>query len=956
LYSVTVEFRLLGDVEVLLDGQRLDIGHARQRCVLAALLVDVNRPTPAETLIDRVWADDLPHRARNALAAYLSRLRQLLADAENVQIVRQPGGYLLSADPLAVDLHRFRHLVGEARAAGDAVEAAALFDRALELWHGKPFAALDTPWFNDVRDSLEVERLSVTLDRNDAGLRAGRHAELLGELTAALQAHPLDERLAGQLMLAQFRSGRQADALDTYRQMRERLVDELGVDPSPSLQAVHQQILDGDPAHRIVEPAPAQRVGIRPLAGLPRRATSFVGREKDVLRVADALRDGSLVTLTGVGGVGKTRLALEAVDRIQLGYADGVSVCELAPLEDGSAVTHAVAAALRLQQQQGLGIEDTVIDYLRSRELLLLVDNCEHVLDEAAHLLDQIAAHCPKVSVLATSREALGVAGEQIMPVEPLTQADATTLFAERARASRPDFDLDHEPVGAVAEICRQLDGLPLAIELAAARMRMMSSLDVARRLDRLRLLSGGARGAMPRQQSLAATIDWSYQLLSEPEQALFARLSVFAGGFDLDAAHGVCGEDDNAEDDTLDLLTGLVDKSMVVVRGGADTTRYGVLETLRAYGRERLQDSGMGEYVAIRHAAYYAELAERAATGMHGADERAWVVRMLPDYDNLRAAYEHAGAAGDIDLALRLVTSLPEFVHLRIGYESSGWAQRLLDSVDPDHELFAAAVGFAARGAWNRGDFDRARSIALLAEGRTPGRGNGRVAYPGDVLADLALYAGDAEAALAHYDAEMERARAEGDPIRLVWTLFYSAICHAALRTDHDGVAAAQEAVQVADATDNPTARSMARYALGLVLKKSEPDRALALFDEAARLAESVQNFWWHGIALMEAASTRAVHGEPDSAASELIAVIDHWDRVGDWSQQWLNLRYVTRFLARVGADDDALALHHALLGAGRQSPLSAEQVALLGDGPGDPLSGADAVVRARAALAQYC
>ena len=233
---MTVEFRLLGDVEACIDGQRLDIGHARQRCVLAVLLVDVNRPIPADQLIDRVWADDQPHRARNALAAYMSRLRQLLADAADVQIVRGPGGYVLSADALSVDVHRFRDMVAQARATTDPAAAATLFDAALALWRGKPFAALDTPWFNDLRDSLEVERFSVALDRNDAALRAGRHADLLGELTAALQAHPLDERLAGQLMLAQYRSGRQADALDTYRQVRERLVDELGVDPSPPLR------------------------------------------------------------------------------------------------------------------------------------------------------------------------------------------------------------------------------------------------------------------------------------------------------------------------------------------------------------------------------------------------------------------------------------------------------------------------------------------------------------------------------------------------------------------------------------------------------------------------------------------------------------------------------------------------------------------------------------------------
>ena len=273
----------------------------------------------------------------------------------------------------------------------------------------------------------------------------------------------------------------------------------------------------------------------------------------------------------------------------------------------------------------------------------------------------------------------------------------------------------------------------------------------------------------------------------------------------------------------------------MVTVRSGADRSRYGVLETLRAYGRDRLRENGIDDRYAARHAVYFTELAERAAAGMHSADERAWVERMLPDYDNLRAAFERAMADRDIDLALRLVTSLPELAHLRVGYESAGWAERAVDLADPDHPLFPAAVGLAARGAWNRGEFSRARSLAALAEGRVPGRGTGRVAYPADVLADVALYEGDPHAALAHYEGEVARARLDADPIRLVWALFYVALCHAALRTPDAGVRRRGGGVQVAEATANPTARSMARYALGLVLKKSEPDRALALFDEAA-------------------------------------------------------------------------------------------------------------------------
>ena len=946
---------MLGDVEARADGQALDIGAARQRCVLVALLIDVNRPVPTDQLIDRVWSDELPHRARNSLAGYLSRLRQVIAK-DGVEIARQSGGYVLTADPLSIDLHSFRELTAKARAATDPVEADGLFEKALAMWRGVPFATLDTPWMNDVRVALEAERLAVILDRNDAGLRVGRHGELLPQLAAMVPDHPLDERLAGQLMLAQFRCGRQADALETFRVMRDRLVEELGADPGPALRQVHQQILDGDPGHQVSPAAtPRPSVTAGPRIGVPRRITSFVAREDDIASVTAALGDGPLVTLTGVGGVGKTRLALEVASRMEERFDDGACFCELAPLDDGSAVGHAVAAALRLQQQQGLGIEATVIEFLRMHKMLLLVDNCEHVLPAAARLVDDIVRHCPDVVVLATSREALGVEGERILPVAPLPVEDATVLFAERAKAGRPDFDLDHEPVGAVAEICRRLDGLPLAIELAAARMRAMSSLDVARRLDRLRLLSGGVRDAPPRQQSLIATIDWSYRLLTAAEQAMFIRLSVFAGGFDLEAAHNVCGADGATDDDTLELLTGLLDKSMVKMRAGTVRSRYFLLETLRAYGRDRLRENAIADELISRHAEYYTDLAERAAIGMHGPEEGAWVERMLPDYDNLRVAFEHVITAGDVDTALRLVSSLSEFVHLRIGYEASGWAERTVELAEPDHPLFAAAVGFAARGAWNKGQFERARSLANMAGGDVPGRGNGRVAYPGDVLADLALYEGDAEAALAHYAAEMARARGDNDRIRLVWTLFYVAICHAALRAPEDGMAAAEEAVTVSDETANPTARSMARYALGLVRKKSKPDRALALFDEAADLAASVQNFWWHGIALMEAAATRAVHGETATAAEALIDVIDHWDRVGDWSQQWLNLRYVTRFLARVGADDEALALHHALVAEGKGSPLTDDQNARHGADKGQSLTGPEAVALARSALAQH-
>lgn len=966
---MTVEFRLLGDVEVWVDGQRLDIGHARRQCVLVALLVDVNHAVSPELLVDRVWSDRPPRRARNSLAGYVSRLRSLLTDIDGVTISRGPSGYVLSADAQSVDLHRFRDLAARARANSDPAEATALFDQALGVWSGEPFMFLDTPWVNEVRSAVRAERFAVELDRNDVALRAGRHGELLVELSALHAAHPLDERLAAQLMLAQYRCGRQADALDTYRRTRLRLVEELGVEPSPALARVHQQILAGEARHRTEPALTVDVVPVRPVvcdrphSGLLRRATSFVGHERELAQTVAALGEGPLVTLVGVGGVGKTRLAWEVARRDQQRFVDGVWLCELGPLDNGDAVGHAVAAALRLRQQHGMGIEESVIEYLRSRTALVVLDNCEHVVEAAAGLAQRIVGQCPGVSVLVTSRQALGVEGEQIVVIAPLTVEDATRLFVDRARAGVPGFRAEGQPAGTVAEICRRVDCLPLGVELAAARMRVMSAADVARRLDRLGFLRGALRGALPRQQSLVATIDWSYRLLTEGEQVLFAQLSVFAGSFDLAAAHTLSGSGD--EDETLDLLAGLVDKSMVEVRNLTDHTRYAVLETLRAYGRERLQELGIEKLLAVRHAEYFTDLAERAGAGVETAEEREWIERVLPDYDNLRSAFERAMSEQNTDLALRLVAACAEIFGIRVGYEVFRWAERVAAVAAPDHPLYPAVVGTAARGAWARGEYGDARRLAELAGGRVPGPGTSRIAYPGDVLADLDLHEGEVDRVLNYWDEQVAMARQGGNPIRLGQTLSTGAVLHGVLGGDFDPyLPAAREGVEIAETTGNPTARSTAYFGLAFLLKRAEPGRALALFDEAASLAGDVQNFWWYGIALMEAAATRAVHGDPVAAAHLFHDVLDHWDRVGDWTELWISLRYVTKLLFRLGARDDVAFLHWAQLKAGKVSPLHAEQLSALQEslgptgfaahGESDP-DGAEVVARARSALQRY-
>jgi predicted ATPase len=852
-----------------------------------------------------------------------------------------------------VDAAEFEHLVGAARVAaatGDHARTVAELDAALALWRGDALAEFADDEFA-AAEAVRLTELRTTAleERVEALLAQGRAAEALPELEALVRRHPTRERPAVALMRALYAMGRQADALAAYHELRTRLDDELGVAPAAPARALYQRILAHDPA--LAAPAPQ--------GNLPRRVSGFVGRDREVERVLAVLRAGPLVTLTGVGGAGKSRLAVEVATRDRARFADGAWLCELAALPDESPVGHAVAAALRIQQRPGLSIEQTVIEYLRGRTLLLVVDNCEHVLAHAARLVAEIVQQCREVTVLATSREALGVDGEQLWPVPPLPVEDATELFVQRARAVSPDFRLDEAAADAVAAICARLDGLPLGIELAAARMRVMSPMEVARRLEDVPLLGGGllggGRSPVARHQSLVSAIEWSYRLLPEPEQRLFRGMSVFAGGADLHGVHHVA-DPSATEDDVVDRLSRLVDRSMVVAES-AVRTRYRVLETLRAYGRSGTEADGTAGELGRRHAAYFVELAERAAVGLQGPDERAWVDQALPDYDNMRAAFVRARADGDADLSVRLVAALPELVHLRVGYEASGWAEELLDQADPGHPRYVAAVGVAARGAWNRGEFALARRLVRRARGRVPLPGTPRIAYPGDVLADVALYEGDVDVALRHYAAETQRARADGDRIRLVWTLYYVAVCQAARREPERGVGAALESLDVAETTANPTAQSMARYALGLVLKKSEPGRALALFDEAAELALDVRNFWWQGIAIMEAAATRAVHDDPAAAARAFHGVLDHWDRVGDSTQQWLNLRYVARLLKRVDAGLDAATLHGFLIAAGKPSPLDPRDLPEV-PRPGEPRAPRAtervAVAHARAALAR--
>ena len=787
-----MEFRILGPLEVVDRGEPVPVGGPKPRALLAALLLTPGTVVSTDRLVIAVWGADPPRDAVGALRAYVSRLRAVLPERLRW---RAPGYALDVADGEldAAEFHRLTGLARERAAVGDHRAAVDLLDTALGLWRGEPLDEFDAADIDrDGRLAHLADLRLAAVEERAAGLLAlGRGRAVVGELAALVERHPDRETLAALLMHALYASGRQADALAVYQDLRRRLVEELGVEPSDATRALHRRVLEQDPTLAPVETD-------RP-TNLPRRGTALVGREQAIDAVAEALRSAPLVTLVGVGGVGKTRLAIEVAGRERDRFADGAWLAELAPLADGGSVAPAVAAALQMQQRHATTIEQTVVEYFATRSLLLVLDNCEHVLDAAARLVQRIVAECPGVVVLATSREPLGVDGEQVWPVPPLPPPDAATLFVLRARATRPDFDPDG---GAVAEICRRLDGLPLGIELAAARTRAMSAAEIAERLDDGHLLARAARTAQPRHQSLAAAIDWSYRLLDEPEQRLFARMSVFAGGADLAArarrlrrARHVAVRHRSTRWPRWWTSPWSWRSS---TRASPVTACWRPCAPTPGSGRRRRSLGGTPSTSSASPRRPPAGC--RASTSARGSRRRCRTS------DNLRAAFELAFAERDVDLALRLVAALPELTHVRGMYEADEWAQRSLDLADPGHPLFAAAVGTAARGAWGVGDFARADALAALAPGCLLGAGAGRSGHPADVAADVALYRGDVAAAEAHYTSEVERARREGDRIRLVWTLYYVAICRAVRRVPEAGVAAAQEALAVARETGNPT------------------------------------------------------------------------------------------------------------------------------------------------------
>jgi predicted ATPase/DNA-binding SARP family transcriptional activator len=670
-----MQVRLFGELEVLAAGVAVPVRGAKQRALLALLALQRGQPVSADRLIDALWGDGQAANPANALQVQVGQLRRTFGAAA---ILTSDAGYALGVRPDQVDVVRFEQLVAKGRrlaADGELEPASATLGEALGLRRGEPLAEFAYAGFADAeRARLDELTLVATESRAGADLALGRHGELAGELEVLCREHPLRERLWELLILALYRSGRQAEALRAYAEVRDHLADELGLDPVPALRELQARILAQDPslapASAPARPAPVPAGGTvaAPVTAgnLRERLGRFVGRDAELAQLREAVRSSRLLTLTGPGGAGKTRLAVEAAAALRQEYPDGAWLVELAGVTEPDGVVPAAAAALgaaaaALASPQPAGsVTELIVRHLAGRSLVLVLDNCEHVIGEAAALTDTLVGAVPGLRLIATSREPLGIPGEVLVPVGGLAPAAAAELFVDRARAVRPGFTADGPAAGVIEDICRRLDGLPLALELAAARLRALPLATLAERLDdRFRLLSRGARTALPRQQTLRAVVDWSYDLLFSDERRLFARLAAFTGGCGLAAAEAVCADDQVPADEILDVLSRLVDKSLVTASGGDGEARFGQLQTLWQYGRERLGESGEAGAIQARHGAYYRQLATEAHQGLRGPAGPGCRDRLVAESGNLRAALEEYIAAGNADAALSLASGM---------------------------------------------------------------------------------------------------------------------------------------------------------------------------------------------------------------------------------------------------------------------------------------------------------
>lgn len=861
----------------------MPLGGPRQRAVLVLLLLEANTTVAVDRLVDRLWHGDPPASSTVTLQGYVSRLRRALVGLP-VHIATSAVGYGLYVDVDAIDTCRFDRLVGEgqaALAAGRPEEAAAALRTALELWRGPALADVAYEGFaaGEV-GRLDELRLEALEQRIEADLILG-HGGLTAELEGLVARHPLREGFRGQLMRALHASGRRAEALRTYRTGRERLAEELGIEPGLALQRLEYAILMQDPALEVARPvAPARTRTV-----VPAQLTSFVGRQREVGVVVGLLERFRLVTLTGPGGTGKTRLAYQAATVVSAGGAVALAVAELAAETDADLVPRAVLDALGLRTEADIAPLAAVVDAIGDSQFLVVLDNCEQVLDGAGRLASELLSSCPRLSILTTSREPLDVDGEAVwlVPALPLPDAsttstaqamssDAVRLFVERAATSAPAWRLSAEDVPHVVSICRRLDGMPLALELAATRLRAMSAPEIASRLDRrFTLLTGGRRSALPHHRTLLAAVEWSHDSLDEQERALFRRLAVFPADFTLEAAEVVCAGDDLAAGSVVEVLVALVNRSMLArVEAGGGVTSYRLLETMRAFALERLADAGEESVLAASHATATVARAEAAARRFEGPDRRAALEQIDAGEDDVRAALEWLIGEGRAGPALRLVGACWRWwEHRSLVEEGRSWIGRALAMPAlEDGSTLAALVG-AAYLAYLQGDM--ASAIRSCDAGLRLAHHLGSLSCRAHFLSTLSevdRYQGRHQSAEVRAREAVAIFAGQGDP----WWEAHALRVVVLLAWDRgmldEAASMAETCLELSTRCGDVEGEAGARAMLaGLSRDRGELEQAEVLFTESLRRFREADEPWGEAQAITGLASLAVALGRNDEA-----------------------------------------------------------------------------------------
>jgi predicted ATPase/DNA-binding SARP family transcriptional activator len=938
-----MEFRVLGPIEVIDDGRIVPLNAAKPRALLAMLLLRANEFVSNDRLIEDLWDDAPPATAAKVLQTYVSQLRRTLG---HEAIETGPAGYRLRVDPERLDLLRVHRLVRE-QEDNEPENVASRLREALALWRGEPLAEFShQDWARVEAERLHALRLDAVERRIDADLAAGRDRELIDELERLVAAHPLRERARGQLMLALYRAGRQADALAAYRTARDASVESLGLEPGASLRALERAILHQDPS--LDGTRPRATTGVRRSTSLPTRPTSFIGRTHELEDVRERLRaaDAPCLTLTGPPGTGKTRLAIEAADGMSDAFPDGVVFVELAPLRDPGLVVTTIAGALGVREEPERPLADIVASVLRTRRLLLVLDNFEQLL-AAAPLLSSLLADAGDTRVLVTSRAPLDIPEERIHPVPPLAlpdtsrpahivglhQIEAVRLFADRANEARADFVLSDENMAAIAELCVRLDGLPLALELAAARVKLLTPSAILDRLDAHleHLKAEPGSGAPERHRTLRAAIEWSYELLEPSQQQLFASLGVFVDGFTLDAAKAVAGD---LELDLVENVESLLHNNLLrTERMAGGEPRFGMLETIHEHALDRLGDRGEVESVRRRHATSYLALAERAHAGLLGPEQRTWLERLDADRGNLRAALAWTLESGETDTGLRSAAALWRYWQLRgAAREGRETLERLLAVTSGSEPLRARAESRVVSLALVQGDHEAVRRFgeSSLPVLRRIGDVGEEASLLG-VMSVSALAFGDGERARSLAEEGIDAAERSGEPMIGA----YAGMSLGVVCAWHGDLEEAERLLRrsLDEAGRLGNIRSVANWSRilgGMVYSRGDFESAQTLIEESLALHRTLDDPWGISHASSSLALVMVDAGDADASrrlVEESISIErDVWDVPG----LIFNVEVCARLAASQGRDARAARLYScaSALGEAMESRRHASEV----------------------------